>query len=59
VIRFAPPLTVTWEEIEWALARIERVLNAAAAGVLATDAGVESAGASPPPAPSDRMGGER
>ncbi len=26
VIRFAPPLTITREEIDWALERIEKVL---------------------------------
>lgn len=30
VIRFAPPLTITEEEMEWALARIEKVLSATA-----------------------------
>ncbi len=28
VIRFAPPLTITEEEMEWALQRIEKVLSA-------------------------------
>ena len=28
VIRFAPPLTITEDEMEWALARIEKVLSA-------------------------------
>ena len=27
-IRFAPPLTVSWEDIQWALERIEKVLKA-------------------------------
>ncbi|MHC4598219.1 MAG: ornithine--oxo-acid transaminase [Planctomycetota bacterium] len=27
VIRFAPPLTVSWEDLEWALERIEKVLK--------------------------------
>ena len=26
VIRFAPPLVITWAEIDWALERVEQVL---------------------------------
>jgi ornithine--oxo-acid transaminase len=33
VIRFAPPLIITKEEIDWAMERIKRVLNNFAAQV--------------------------